>query len=418
MQNVSTNWKNTLGCVDVANRPYFVPISYVELGYSVTDPEAQMDAESSDNGHTGFSETQEVVSTLDKSFGVYATFEASSLILDGSRTMLKESMDGVNTGFTSSVLCNGSCVFSATPTISIVFDTVYDSVLPGVQITWSTAYNEWASAFDVKIYNGETLHTTISVTDNKDIVCKVTHDISNYDKIEIVIKEWCLPFRRARMEDILLGIKETYTTGEIISFEHKRTIDLTSNALPVNQIKYTLANANEEWNPHNPSGAAKYLLAKQPLTYRYGYKIGDEIEWIDGGVAYMSEWKTPTNGITSNFTAGDLMEYMLDSFDKTGITSITLYDLVNTAFMQANIPLLSDGTVRWHIDESLKNTTATLPDDFNYSRAAVVQLAANASMCVMYQDRQGHYRIEPFDNTITTDYLIDGFVSYSNAEVN
>ena len=79
----------------------------------------------------------------------------------------------------------GSCIVT-NPIITIAFDNVYNSTLPGIKITWSTAYNEWASAFDVKVYNGETCHTTISVADNKDVVCKVTHDISNYDKIEIV----------------------------------------------------------------------------------------------------------------------------------------------------------------------------------------------------------------------------------------
>jgi hypothetical protein len=81
----------------------------------------------------------------------------------------------------------------------------------------------------------------------------------------------------------------------------------------------------------------------------------------------------------------------------------------------ANLPLNDDGTVKWVIDESLKDitTTAPLPVD---TLANCLQLIANAGMCVLYQDRNGTLRIEPLKEDVA-DYKIDSFNSYSKSEV-
>ena len=102
----------------------------------------------------------------------------------------------------------------------------------------------------------------------------------------------------------------------------------------------------------------------------------------------------------------------------TGITSGTLYDVCESALTQANLPLNRDGSVKWHLDESLRNYTISFDrTGVNLTIAEVLQLCANAGKCVMAQDHSGKVRIEPQFLKLE-DYTIDAFNSYSYPEFN
>jgi hypothetical protein len=158
-------------------------------------------------------------------------------------------------------------------------------------------------------------------------------------------------------------------------------------------------------------------MERQEIKARYGYKINDKTEWINGGTFYMSEWDAEQNGMTANFTARDLLEYMRDNYYKGSYNpnGTSLYDLAVDVLTDADLPLDEDGSVKWIVDESLKNvyTVAPLPID---THANCLQLIANAGGCVLYQDRDGILHIEKIVTTYT-DYDISLFNSYSKPEV-
>ena len=159
-------------------------------------------------------------------------------------------------------------------------------------------------------------------------------------------------------------------------------------------------------------------MERQEIKSRYGLRLEDgSIEWINGGTFYLSEWYAKQNGMTADFSARDLLEFMSAIYyDRiTEITDRSLYDLALNVLTSANLPLNSDGTVKWVIDESLKSiyTKSPLPED---SHANLLQLIANAGTCALYQDRTGTLRIEPLRYE-ETDYKIDSFNSYSKSEI-
>ena len=411
MQNTSLEWKQTLGCYDYADRPNFVPQSAVEIEYKINDPAAQNAASASDNGHEDYANTAQIVNELDKNYPKYTTLEQNMWVLDNTTELIPENITG-DTGYVGNILSGADRSYAPQPIITISFGSVFSTTIPGITIIWSEAYNEWACDFTVTAFNGSAVVATKSVTNNTEVVSFVEQEITGYDKIEITIEKWCLPFRRPRVEEIFVGAVKIYTRSDLLGFELSQQVDLTSNELPTAEVVFDLDNTNGVWNPHNPQGFIKYLLQRQEITVRIGFNINGEMEWIKGGTYWMSEWETPLNGISAKFTARDLLEFMFGKFNTTGITSITLYDLAVKAFQQSNIPTQSDGSVRWIIDDSLKNTTITMPSGFDHTCAETVQLCANAAMCIMYQDRNGVMHVEPL-NTTTTDYLIDEFVSWS-----
>ena len=82
MQEVSEAWK-------AAQRQTLVPPSFVEIDIGVGDPEAQISAEASDNGHEPFSDVQGVTAESEKHPPKYATLEPDLWRLDGTFRILE-----------------------------------------------------------------------------------------------------------------------------------------------------------------------------------------------------------------------------------------------------------------------------------------------------------------------------------------
>lgn len=408
MQTVSQAWKD-------AQEQTLVPESYVEVVLNVGDPESQSDASPVDNGHEGYSSTEHLADETEKEQIKYATLEHNIWTLDGTCEILPSSAPYGNNGFIGNILSDDNCEHSTTPTITITFSKVFSAVIPGITITWGPAYGEYATNFKVTVYNGTSQIYTETITENTDITSIIEHDIQNYDKIVIEVLKWCKPTRRARIEQVIIGIEKIYSKSELMNYSHNISVDPLSAELPKSEISFEIVNLNSEYNPDNPQGTERYLMERQAITARYGYKLNGIVEWIKAGTFYMSEWETPQNGISATFKARDAIEFMSDTY--TGISSGTLADIATAAFEQADLPAMPDGSNRWTLDSSLESISAPPEVDLSQnSIAEVIQLCANAACCVFYQDRSGMLHVEPLEDGIT-DYEIKPFNSYSNSEI-
>lgn len=410
MQTVSENWKNT-------HKQTLLNESFVEVSLDIADPDALADASSQDNGAVYISDTSEVVSEVDKHIVPYCTLEQNLWVLDGERKAIPDDAVG-ESGYVGDALSNDQCVFSdKTPTLTINFSRVFESLIPGVTITWSNAYGEFADSFVVTAYNGNTVVAEKEVIGNRSVKSLVMVDIINYDRIVIQIKKWCLPYHRARIEEVFVGMNKVYSKSELFNYSHTQSVDPVSTSLPKMEMKFAIDNSDDGYNPFNEQGMSKYLMERQEVRSRYGLKLNDgSVEWIKGGTFYLSEWSAKQNGLQAEFTARDLLEFMSATYKENhNLSARTLYDLAERVLVAAELPLNSDGTVKWVIDESLKSITtkAPLPED---TLANCLQLIANAGECVMYQDRGGTLHIEPLKFDVT-DYKIDSFNSYSRSEI-
>ena len=398
--------------------------SFVEVSLDIADPDALADASADDNGAIYTSDSSQVTRQVDKITHPYCTLEQNLWCLDGSRTAIPES-GFEDDAYTSDVLCDETCVFSAKrPTITIDFNETHSKIIPGITVTWSSTYGECADTFEIIAYNeSNAVVAQTEVTGNKAVKTLVPLEIVNYKRVVIIIKKWCLPNRRARVEGILVGLNKVYGKPALFEYSHKQSVDPVSTSLPKFEIKFSVDNIEGEYNPHNPQGLAKYLMERQEVKARYGLKFDDgSIGWIDGGIFYLSEWYAKQNGMTADFTARDLLEFMSEVHtDIHDLSERSLYELATEILTAAHLPVGNNGTSRWLIDESLLNikTTAPLPVD---TLANNLQLIANMAKCVLYQDRDGILRIEPLngsetDTSYDTDYEINSFNSYSKSEI-
>lgn len=416
MQQVSQEWKD-------AQQQTIVPECFIEVSMSVGISNIGDMGTASDNGHEAYANTAQTIDETDKEPLRYATLEKNIWALDGSFLIVPDEAPYGNNGYIGNLLSNENGNFSVTPTLTITMPDAVQDLAPGITVTWGTAYGEYAESFRVSAYQGVTATVPIyqqTVENNSGISSVVIGDLQYYNKITIEVLKWNKPYRRARIESVFVGIRKTYTKSELISFSHRLFADPLSAELPKAEIRFELANLNGEFNPDNPQGAERYLMERQEIKAKYGFRIGDAIEWIKCGTFYLSEWDTPQNGITASFAARDLLEYMNGLFvDPTASSQRFLSDVANAALSQANLPLNSDGTNRWTLHSSLGSILAADNMDLsNYTIAEVLQLAANAACCVFYQDRNGILHIDKLASASSTDYIIDKDNCYSWPEIN
>ena len=402
MQTVSTAWKDNQVKTIVSE-------SFVEVSLDITDPDAVADASSQDNGAVYISNTPQVVSEVDKNIVPYSTLEQNLWVLDGSRETIPTSNVG-DCGFIGEVLSDVNGGFpNKAPLITISFTKVHSKPIPAITITWGRVYNEFAEDFIVTAYKGDTVIAEKEVCGNKTVKSVIEMDIVNYDRITIAILKWCLPYHRPRVEEIFVGMNKVYSKSDLFEYSHAKTADPVSTSLPKDEVSFSIDNTGNLYNPYNKSGLSKYLTERQEVKTRYGYKMEDgSVEWVKGGTFYLSEWGAPQNGIVADFKARDLLEFLFEDYydNVTTITSRSLYSIAEKIFLSANLPLNSDGSRKWKIDESLKKiyTSAVLPVD---TKANCLLMIANASGCVLSQDREGIISIKYLRPEVPTPKVVN-----------
>lgn len=397
MVNVSDAWKS-------AQKNSFLPESFVEVTYWITEAGAQVLASESNNGATHYSDHSEIVSTLNKDFKKYATLENNMWALDGSFDVLPDKAPYGDTGYVAD---------AEYPMVTIMFPSVRTQLIPGVTIVWSEAYGEYATRCRITALNGTEVVASNEFL-NDSVRSTFEFPITGYDRIYIEIIDWFVPDHRPRIERFYLGAMEVYTKSELLKYSHTQSADLLTTELPKNQIVFSLDNSNDLWNPDNPVGNVRYLADRQEVTVRYGYKLPSGVEWIPAGTFWISEWDTPTNGLEVTFTARDLLEFL--DIPYTGPRVGTLYDIAIAALLQGDLPTTETGGPRYFVDESLKTTTTDFSaDDNSYTAAVILQMVANAGQCVMRQTREGILRIERFVKRLA-DNAITQAISYTHPE--
>lgn len=395
MIEASAAWKTT-------QQRLLLPEAFVEIDCVITEVGLQEASTASGSVEAEFSEVDRIRGFLEAiETPKYATLEQNLWALDGTRTILPDNAPYQNTGYVSNIAQSGS--------ITLSLPEVHTALIPGVTITWCSEFGEYPPVFTVTAYNGDSVVAETTITDNSSAQSLVDLEISNYDRVTVTVHNWCLPDHRARIESVFLGHKLVFPKYDILRFTHEQAGSLVSGELPKNSIEFSIDNTDNRWNPHNPSGIERYLSERQSLTVRYGLLIDGVVEWIKAGTFYLSEWRAPSNGLEASFVARDLLEFMLTPI-YSGVMEGTLYDIATAAVAQAALP---DGASVL-IDPVLKDYTTSF--EGKYTLAEMLQMCANASCCVMFQDRDGVLRIEPRRSALS-DYVISTMLSYSYPEI-
>ena len=399
--------------------------AFVEVSYYISDADLEV-GDATDNGVLELlSDTSQAVDVVEnREIVPYATLEQDLWLLNGSKITVPDEgpdKDNEDLGYISDWLCDDKCNFDPHPTIDIRFASKVN-ILPGLTITWGSAHDDYPVEFKVATYNeyGEVLQSKLT-NDNADVVSTVDFTMQDFHKITVEIIKWGCKFRRARVCKIFGGIKKVYEKSDLLKFTASHEVDPLSAKLPKYEVSFDLNNIDRAYDLNTPNSLTQYMMERQEIRTRYGFRTDDgSVEWIPGGLYFLSDWEVPQNGLSASFKARDLMGFLDGTYYKGLYHSegISLYSLAEDVLEEAHLPKLKNKAPGWIVDESLKDikTKSPLPV---CSFAECLQLIANAAKSTVHFDRNGTLHISPLsplkDGESSVDINEDN--SYSKAEI-
>ena len=240
----------------------------------------------------------------------HATFEPDRFKLDGSFSFADDIVtNNKYIGWCSSPLCDGTGAFNPTEVLTFSFNNTHSSM--GITITFDTLNNEYATDFIITAYDsGNNPIYIVDVTGNTDIQIATLGQFYLYKKIEITIKKWNKAYRRARVTEVDFGVVRVYDDNGLIKMSLIEELDLTSSQLPSPEFKFTVNNANREFNILNPEGFYKFLQQRQQIIPELGVQVGGTVEYVELGNYLLWDWTSDEGSLTASFMARTNLDLM------------------------------------------------------------------------------------------------------------
>jgi len=354
---------------------------FIKVSHKISDPDMQAGVASQDALFLSnlpqrpdllLGENPSLVNELNVDVVPYGTLERNYWRLDGKRATLPDAPgeeDYGYCGYISSSLSRADKTFKTPPVLVIeVCGENGQPVpsLPGLIITWGmVGEDEYPTRFRVKVFGPG---SAVPLNDpkpieNGSVISEVAiSGMKDFTRIEIEILAWNHADRRARISKVFLGHYREYEKGQLLDFTFSQSIDPMANSLPKYEISFSVDNRNRAFNPFDPDGYSKYMMQRQEIRTKYGYRIwphdpqepDDSVEWIDGGVYYLSDWSAAQHGVSASFRARDLLELLSAEYNK-GVfppheeTTNPIHEL------SVRCDGLYDGRDIWHLDPATLN---------------------------------------------------------------
>lgn len=368
----------------------YVPIrkATAKVSFEILDNEAYNDNTSTVTGEAPISRKHQLTNKIRTMSHKYATFERDCFKLDGSFYIPPKPNEGDSElGWWSGDICDENGVFNPYQVLEFNFTEEHNSM--GLTITFDVLAKEYAKDFDIEVYrlDGTLIHTE-HVVDNDKPTYVLVYGLDNYGKIVITIKKWAKSFRRVRITEVDFGVIRDYDDDKLIKLNIIEEMNIISDKIPSNEIRFTIDNSNKEFNILNPSGFYRFLKERQEVKASIGIEISeDEFEFIPMGKFYLTDWQSDEGALTTTFIARDIFE-LLENKEYTSINDTNLYDLAEDILIKANVE-------NYYIDEELKNIpTNGFIKPLNARKA--LQYLGIAGKSAIYQDRQGILQIKQF----------------------
>lgn len=326
-----------------------------------------------------------------------ATLENDRFLLDGSFSFADDTLaNNGELGWSSSIICDASGVFSIPQTLTFNFNGNHSSA--GLTITFDQVMGEYATDFTMTAYNASNaVIDTVTITGNTDVLAVPLGQLFNYRKVAVTITKWSKPNRRARVMEVDFGFVKQYDDRSLVSMNLVEEMDMLSGKIPSAEFSFTIDNSDRLFNILNPVGFYKYLQQRQQVIGEIGLDIGNSVtEWVQIGNYLLQEWQSDEGSLTATFTARTNLDSMA-SFDVQNATPLTqsLYDLAVYCFTYC-------GITNYSIDTALQTiTTNTLIEKTNFRD--LLQMIAIAGCANLYVTRGNIITLKCIQTTSPVD---------------
>jgi hypothetical protein len=238
-------------------------MSKTTITYKDVAPEAANDASVSANGASSFSDITRLPGGGSEIAAISG--ELNYWALDGKHM----AVDGHAIAFWSTELSGADGVFVNRPVITITFTQQHSSM--GVSFRFDAATGGHVNSLNIKWYQGTTLKANKDFAPN-DAVYFCEHTVTSYDKLVITLNSTNLPYRYAKISQIIFGLYRSFGMTAIRSASVVNEMDGSSLSVPVSTLRWTLESRDN----------VEYMFQlKQPVEVRNDNKLIG-VYYIDG----------------------------------------------------------------------------------------------------------------------------------------
>lgn len=294
----------------------------------------------------------------------YATLETGRLLLDGETPILPTDPQAAagEVGYASDAVCDGEGLFASPVVLTANFTNV--SILQACSVYFPTETVDGIPVdFTVDVLMDTQVIYSRSFADNREASVKLT-DFTVYDPtaIRVTITRWSLPYRRARVLEIIPGLYERWTLGDMVSLDVQMRGNFAGLALPYGTASIRVNNADRRFEPYTRTGVFKSIEERQSLALSLGAVQPDgTVEYAPIGVYYQKSggWDTGQNDMYMDWELVDICGLLADrTFLPPDILPTTL-----GGWFQCFVSQLGDNfTELWHVDPDYKDLPVYVND--------------------------------------------------------
>lgn len=272
-----------------------------------------------------------------------ATLELNKWGLGGTAKIY----NGQDIALISAAMSGADCTFASPPSVTVSFDSNYTTL--GIYLRFATNTVDYATSVTLTWYQDTAqLAQKTFYPDGLSFFCENT--VTAYNKLVITINAANLPYRYARLEQIVFGVVREFDKRELGSVDITQKVNLISAELSINTLDWTLK---------SKTGVDYVFQLKQPVE---AYNNGNLI-----GVFYIDDQATRTAEHAYTIPCSDAIG-VLDGYD---FTAVMYLDKDAVTAMQEIV----GGVFELDIDSSFSAVTLTglIPDGTR--RTALQQVA-------------------------------------------
>lgn len=284
---------------------------------NLLDPDVTFGAVTS-TGEIAYSKPAQLYDHELKSSGPrYATLEHNRWTLDGSVSIFPENPAETSgeIGFIGAALCGADGAFAVPQVVSLNFTGV--SILQACAVYFNDrAYDGIGVDFTVDVLSGADVVYTKSFTDNQaHAVFLDGFTVNEPTAVRVTVTKWSVPYRRARLLEIIPGIYETWEGDTLYSVDVYQQVGFDCLSLPNGTCDISVYNEKMRFDPFNKAGLFKSIDERIGIPVWYGVELEDgSTEYLPLGVFYplAGGWATRNNGIIMQFQLQDIIGLLKD----------------------------------------------------------------------------------------------------------
>jgi hypothetical protein len=353
----------------------------------------------------------------------YTTLEQNMWVLDQPPSTFTQ--DDPRTVYISEEISAGDRSFSPYITYKVNFLKPKDPLYPGFTLVWDKVGGTFATDFSIRVYRADTIVAEAHVQNNLSVETFIPLQLQQYDAVEVIIREWILPYRKAVIEKIKLGGSERFDKRTIISLDWKTSAEPTTSRLPISELIFKVIDLDGKFDPTNPDGVMRYIRERNSVTLDVAYKgLGPdgEDEVYRMGTWFLSEWDIEKSGKVARFVARDVLSFLEGDYNRPYFNYLnppSARQVVTDILGHADLPLHLDVLGTLVLTGIPENKKIRRPLG-NVSKLEALQLIANLTSSPMRVGREGEIRFESLEDvwaTSSQEYVIDNFNQYSAPKI-